>query len=103
MSMKAHVGVKEMVEAFEIDSDATLTETDADASTIESEKVLVFIDHEEKTIYLWRGAKAQLFKKLMGTRVAAKLSHNYPKYRIRPITEGSEPAVFLDLMGIDRS
>ena len=91
-----------MVEAFEIDSDARLTETEAEASTIDSEKVLVFIDHEEKMIYLWRGAKAQLFKKLMGTRVAAKLSHNYPKYRIRPIAEGSEPAAFLDLVGIKR-
>ncbi|MHA2601461.1 MAG: hypothetical protein AM324_004930 [Candidatus Thorarchaeota archaeon SMTZ1-83] len=92
-----------MVEAFEIDSDAKLTETKARASTIDTEKVLVFIDHDEKTIYLWRGAKAELFKKLMGTRVAAKLSHNYPKYRIRPITEGSEPAAFLDLLGIKRT
>ena len=92
-----------MVEAFEIDSDAKLTETKAEASTIDSEKVLVFIDHEEKTIYLWRGAKAQLFKKLMGTRVAARLSHSYPKYRIRPIAEGNETAAFLDLVGTKRS
>jgi hypothetical protein len=91
-----------MVEAFEIDSDAKMTETDPSASTIDTEKVLVFIDHNEKVIYLWRGAKAQLFKKLMGTRVAAKLSHKHPKYRIRPITEGHEPSAFLDLMGLPR-
>jgi hypothetical protein len=91
-----------MVEAFEIDSDAKMTETEASASTIQTDKVLVFIDHDEKVIYLWRGAKAQLFKKLYGTRIAAKLSHKYPKYRIRPITEGSEPAAFLDLMGLPR-
>ncbi len=91
-----------MVEAFEIDSDAKMTETDPSASIIASSKVLVFIDHNEKIIYLWRGAKAQLFKKLMGTRVAATLSHKYPKYRIRPITEGGEPAAFLDLMGLPR-
>ncbi len=92
-----------MVEAFEIDSEARMTETEAGASVIASEKVLVFIDHDEKTVYLWRGAKAQLFKKLMGTRVAARLSHKYPKYRIRPITEGSEPAAFLALVGLGRS
>ncbi|MHA2003954.1 MAG: hypothetical protein ACW960_07595 [Candidatus Thorarchaeota archaeon] len=91
-----------MVEAFEIDSDAKMTETDASASTIDTQKVLVFINHKEKVIYLWRGAKAQLFKKLMGTRIAAKLSHKYPKYRIRPITEGQEPSAFLDLMGLPK-
>ena len=89
-----------MVEAFEIDSDAKLEETTADASIISPEKVLVFVDHDTKTVYLWRGAKADLFRKLMGTRVAAQLSHNYPKYRIRPITEGREPAAFKDLLDL---
>jgi len=89
-----------MVEAFEIDSDAKLEETTADASIISSEKVLVFVDHDTATVYLWRGKKADLFRKLMGTRVAAQLSHKYPNYRIRPITEGREPAAFLDLLNL---
>jgi hypothetical protein len=87
-----------MVEAFEIDSEAKLEESEADASIISSDKVLVFVDHDSQTVYLWRGAKADRFKKLMGTRVAAQLSHSYPKYRIRPITEGREPAAFKDLL-----
>jgi hypothetical protein len=89
-----------MVEAFEIDSDAKLEETKADASIISSEKVLVFVDHDAETVYLWRGKKADLFRKLMGTRVAAQLSHKYPNYRIRPITEGREPAAFVDLLSL---
>lgn len=89
-----------MVEAFEIDSEAKLEETAADASVISSEKVLVFVDHDSRTVYLWRGAKADLFRKLVGTRVAAQLSHRYSKYRIRPITEGREPAVFKDLLNL---
>ena len=89
-----------MVEAFEIDSDAKLEEAKADASIISSEKVLVFVDHDSETVYLWRGKKADLFRKLMGTRVAAQLSHKYPKYRIRPITEDREPAAFVDLLNL---
>ena len=89
-----------MIEAFEIDSDAKLEEAKADASIISSEKVLVFVDHDTETVYLWRGAKADLFRKLMGTRVAAQLSHKYPNYRIRPITEGREPAAFVDLLNL---
>ncbi|MHA1653203.1 MAG: hypothetical protein ACTSVT_04340 [Candidatus Thorarchaeota archaeon] len=61
---------------------------------LDSTKVLVFIDHENKVVYLWRGKKADVVKKLVGTRVAARLSHTYPDYRIRPVGEGSEPAAF---------
>ncbi|MHA1770536.1 MAG: hypothetical protein ACTSYL_03180 [Candidatus Thorarchaeota archaeon] len=65
---------------------------------MDTTKVLVFIDHENKVIYLWRGRKADVVKKLVGTRVAAKLSHTYPDYRIRPIAEGNEPAAFKALL-----
>jgi len=91
-----------MVEVFEMDSGAKMIAISIEKGSLDSTKVLVFIDHENKIVYLWRGNKADLFKKLMGTRVAAKLSHTYPKYRIRPIAERSEPAAFLDLAGINR-
>ena len=91
-----------MVEVFEMDSGAKMIAIDIEKGSLDSTKVLIFIDHENETVYLWRGSKADLFKKLMGTRVAAKLSHTYSKYRIRPIAEGSEPAAFLDLAGISR-
>ena len=91
-----------MVEIFEMDSGAKMIAVSIEKGSLNSTKVLIFIDHENKTVYLWRGKKADLFKKLMGTRVAAKLSHTYSKYRIRPIAEGSEPAAFLDLAGIRR-
>ncbi len=91
-----------MYEAFEIDSDAKMIETEEDASILSTEKVLVFVDHDTKTVYLWRGKKAGLFKKLMGTRVIAKLSHTYADYRIRPIAEGQEPSAFKDLIGQGR-
>ncbi len=67
-------------------------------ASLDTTKVLVFIDHEEKIIYLWRGKKADVVKKLVGTRVAARLSHSYPDYRIRPIGEGNEPAAFKALL-----
>jgi len=91
-----------MVEVFEMDSGAKMIAINIEKGSLDSTKVLIFIDHENETVYLWRGNKADLFKKLMGTRVAAKLSHTYSKYRIRPIAEGLEPAAFLDLAGIRR-
>jgi len=88
-----------MVEAFEIDSQAKLVEFKGDVIQVDTNKVLVFVVHESKAVYLWRGKKADIFEKLMGTRVAAKLSHTYSDYRIRPISEGNEPAAFLHLIG----
>jgi hypothetical protein len=87
-----------MVEAFEI-IEAKMVESESDKVEIDTNKVLVFIVHESNTIYLWRGKRAGVTEKLMGTRVAAKLSHKYPNYRIRPISEGSEPAAFTHLLG----
>ncbi|MFW9927603.1 MAG: hypothetical protein ACFFDM_12700 [Candidatus Thorarchaeota archaeon] len=88
-----------MVDAFEIDSQARMVEFEGDSIQVDTSKVLVFVVHESKTVYLWRGKKADIFEKLMGTRVAAKLSHTYSEYRIRPISEGNEPAAFLHLIG----
>ena len=88
-----------MVESFEITSDAKMEETKVKGTELDSTKVLVFIDHDEKIVYLWRGKKAGIFEKLMGTRVAAKLSHSYPDYRIRPIGEGHEPSIFFISLG----
>ncbi len=91
-----------MVDTFEIDSDAKLVECKGEDVVLDTNKVLVFVDHDNKVVYLWRGKKASLFKKLMGTRVAAKLSDTYREYRIRPITEEQEPAAFHDLIGTPR-
>ncbi|MHA1949523.1 MAG: hypothetical protein ACW99G_07315 [Candidatus Thorarchaeota archaeon] len=88
-----------MVEAFEINSQAKMIEFKGDVIQVDTTKVLVFVVHDSKIVYLWRGKKADLFEKLMGTRVAAKLSHTYNDYRIRPISEGKEPASFLHLIG----
>jgi hypothetical protein len=88
-----------MVEAFEIDSQARMVPFEGETVVIDTNKVLVYIVHSTKTIYLWRGKNAAIFEKLLGTRVAAKLSHTYPSYRIRPISEGNEPSVFLHLIG----
>ncbi|MBD3407746.1 MAG: hypothetical protein GF411_16630 [Candidatus Lokiarchaeota archaeon] len=90
------------METFEIDSDAKLIETKEKHVKLDSTKVLVFVDHDEKVVYLWRGKNAGLFKRLMGTRVAAKLSHNYPDYRIRPVGQGHEPIAFLQLLGLKK-
>lgn len=90
------------IDTFEIDSDARLVERKGDSVTLDTSKVLVYVDHDNKVVYLWRGKKASLFKKLMGTRVAAKLSDTYREYRIRPITEDQEPAAFHDLIGTPR-
>ena len=89
-----------MVDTFEITSDAKMVETKMNGTELDSTKVLVFIDHKDKIVYLWRGKKAGLFEKLMGTRVAAKLSHSYPDYRIRPIGEGHEPSMFFKSLGL---
>jgi len=97
-NFKSNAGTSIMVEAFEI-IQAKMVETESDIVAVDTNKVLVFIVHESKTIYLWRGKSAGISEKLMGTRVAAKLSHKYQNYRIRPISEGSEPAAFLHLIG----
>jgi len=91
-----------MLDAYEVDSDAQLVDITTETITLDTSKVIVVIDHDNKTVYLWRGKKASLFKKLMGTRVAAKLSHEYKHYRIRPVAEDQEPSAFLDLVDDDR-
>jgi len=88
-----------MIETFEIDSQAKMIPADDYKHRTDSSKVLVYIDHENKVVYLWRGNSAGVVNKLVGTRVAAVLSHRYPDYRIRPIAEGDEPAAFKDLIG----
>ncbi|MFW9834378.1 MAG: hypothetical protein ACFFEK_10310 [Candidatus Thorarchaeota archaeon] len=88
-----------MVEAFEIDSEARMIESKSEIVEVDTNKVLVFVDHENKTVFLWRGKNAEILTKLMGTRVAAKLSHTYSEYRVRPISEGNEPAAFKHLIG----
>lgn len=88
-----------MVEAFEIDSEAKMVKSKSEVVEVDTNKVLVFVDHENRTVYLWRGKNADIVKKLIGTRVAAKLSHTYSEYRIRPISEGNEPASFKHLIG----
>ena len=88
-----------LVDAYEIDSQARMVEYKTDRVRVDTNKVLIFVVHEAKTIYLWRGNSAQIFEKLMATRVAAHLSHRYPDYRIRPIKEGSEPAAFKAMIG----
>jgi len=97
-NFKSNAGTSIMVEAFEI-IQAKMVESESNVLVVDTNKVLVFIVHESNTIYLWRGKNAGISEKLMGTRVAAKLSHKYPNYRIRPITEGIEPAAFKHLIG----
>ena len=89
-----------MVDTFEIDNEAKLVECKEEKVPVDTNKVLVYVDHVEKVVYLWRGKNASLFKKLMGTRVTAKLSNTYRDYRIRPISEGREPAAFKTLVGM---
>ncbi|MEM2143314.1 MAG: hypothetical protein QXS20_03340 [Candidatus Thorarchaeota archaeon] len=91
-----------MYEVFEVDEAARLSPAEACRTSTDSTKVLIYVDHDSKTIFLWRGERAPLATKLMGTRVASTLSHKYPSYRIRPISEGKEPAAFKDLLGIKR-
>ena len=81
-----------------MDSKAKLIESELPAAHPDTTKVLVFIDHDNKVIYLWRGKKADVVKKLVGTRVVARFSHTYPDYRIRPVGEGNEPAALRDLL-----
>ncbi|NWF97205.1 MAG: hypothetical protein HXY34_13795 [Candidatus Thorarchaeota archaeon] len=87
-----------MIETFEIDSEAKMFPSEENVHKTDSTKVLVYIDHENKVVYLWRGDHAGVMKKLVGTRIAAMLSHKYPAYRIRPISEGAEPAAFRALL-----
>ena len=97
-NFESNAGTSIMVEAFEI-IEAKMVESECDTVKVDTKKVLVFIVHESKTIYLWRGKSAGISEKLMGTRVAAKLSHSHPEYRIRPISEGNEPSAFIHLIG----
>ncbi|MFW9975436.1 MAG: hypothetical protein ACFFDQ_09245 [Candidatus Thorarchaeota archaeon] len=92
--------MNDMVDAFEIDSEARMIESKSKVVEVDTNKVLVFVVHETQTVFLWRGKNADIFKKLMGTRVAAKLSHTYPDYRIRPISEDNEPAAFKHIIGM---
>jgi hypothetical protein len=48
-------GMGSMVEIFEMDSGAKMIAINMEKGSLDSTKVLIFIDHENKTVYLWRG------------------------------------------------
>ncbi|MFW9794115.1 MAG: hypothetical protein ACFFEE_07435, partial [Candidatus Thorarchaeota archaeon] len=58
----------DVVDVFEIDSHAKMLEIKSDIVQVDTTKVLVFVVHDTRTVYLWRGNKANIFEKLMGTR-----------------------------------
>jgi hypothetical protein len=84
-----------MVKGYEVSEDGTLQEVELSKDGLDSTKVVCVVDDETKSIYLWKGSRADIRRKFVGARVATNLRTEYGfNFKVRPVEEGEEPPTF---------
>jgi len=84
-----------MVKGYEVSEDGTLREVELTKAGLDSAKVVCVVDDETKSIYLWKGSRADIRRKFVGARVATNLRTEYGfHFKVRPVEEGEEPPTF---------
>lgn len=84
-----------MVKGYEVSEDGTLKEVELSKDGLDSTKVVCVVDDETKSIYLWKGSRADIRRKFVGARVATNLRTEYGfNFKVRPVEEGEEPPTF---------
>jgi hypothetical protein len=84
-----------MVKGYEVSEDGTLREVELSKGGLDSTKVVCVVDDETKSIYLWKGSRADIRRKFVGARVATNLRTEYGfNFKVRPVEEGEEPPTF---------
>ncbi len=68
---------------------------------LDSFSIFVIIDPVNKEVWIWHGEKASIRKKFIAAQKAPEIRDNYGiDFKISAIDEGSEPAVFKNLVGL---
>ncbi len=84
-----------MVKGYEVSEDGTLREVELSKAGLDSAKVVCVVDDETKSIYLWKGSRADIRRKFVGARIATNLRTEYGfNFKVRPVEEGEEPPSF---------
>jgi hypothetical protein len=84
-----------MVKGYEVSEDGTLREVELSKAGLDSGKVVCVVDDETKSIYLWKGSRADIRRKFVGARIATNLRTEYGfNFKVRPVEEGEEPPSF---------
>ncbi|RDE12479.1 MAG: hypothetical protein C4K49_09955 [Candidatus Thorarchaeota archaeon] len=88
-----------MVTGYEVSEDGTLQEVQLTKEGLDSTKVVCVVDDETKSIYLWKGSRADIRRKFVGARVATNLRTEYGfHFKVRPVEEGEEPPTFFSAL-----
>ena len=70
------------------------------------EKVLLIVREDIRRIYLWKGARAAVRKRFLGSRIATELQgdimkEGYHRCKIVSIDQGDEAQEFLNVFGLE--
>jgi len=90
-----------MVDAFEVNEHGESIPVTPSKDILKPTSVIIVVDPDSKTIWLWKGSEAVVRKKFIGARVATKLRSEYGfNYTVKPTDEGDEkPQFFAALTG----
>ncbi|MFX0169715.1 MAG: hypothetical protein ACFE89_10220 [Candidatus Hodarchaeota archaeon] len=95
--LSSHLQVFDVVETGEL---MELTVADKLQSELDSERVLIIVDDDDRKIWLWKGAEAGVRKKFIAARQGqAVRSQRGLVYKVMSIDGGDEPDDFLVLLG----
>ncbi len=94
-----------MVDAFEVNEHGENIPVTPSKDILKPTSVIIVVDPDTKTIWLWKGSEAVVRKKFIGARVATKLRSEYGfNYTVKPTDEGEEkPQFFAALTGSSAS
>ncbi len=88
-----------MVTGYEVSEDGTLTPVELSRESLDSTRVLCVVDDATKSIYLWKGSRANIRAKFVGARVATNLRTEYGfHFKVKPVEEGEEPPTFFSAL-----
>ncbi len=84
------------LKAYAIEDDGNISEVPFSESIMTSKNVLLFLDEETESIWIWKGSDAPVRKKFISARRASELREQVgTSYKVKSIDEGDEPEDFL--------
>ena len=97
--------MSERLVIFDVEVDGEITEITPNGDLkdeLESSRVLIIVDDEERRIWLWIGGVCSVRKKFIGAcQAQAVRNQRSLVYKVKTIEAGEEPSEFLLLMGLD--
>ena len=93
------------MEIYDVERNGELTPLSSKLTDIlNTERVLLVVNYDIKTIYLWKGINSPVAKKFVGARCGQQLrGEKGLLFKVIPIDEGEEPASFEEIKDIEPS